>query len=101
LVTLSVPENEIAVIAPYRQQTKLISEHLKETGRVEILTADRAQGRDKECIVMSLTRSNSQQLVSNLKERLKLGESDHRNTAGRRTFNRLEKNKCMLYEGKE
>lgn len=25
---------------------------------VEVLTADKSQGRDKECIIMSLTRSN-------------------------------------------
>jgi DNA replication ATP-dependent helicase Dna2 len=30
---------------------------------VELLTADKSQGRDKECIIISMVRSNDQQHV--------------------------------------
>ncbi|BGP02897.1 putative DNA replication helicase Dna2 [Rhodotorula toruloides ATCC 204091] len=54
-----VDEEEIGVISLYRQQIKLLSRQLSSHPGVEILTADRSQGRDKECIVLSLVRSNT------------------------------------------
>lgn len=54
---------QIGVIALYRQQIQLLESLLTEHKGVEILTADRSQGRDKDCILMSLTRSNASQQV--------------------------------------
>jgi len=47
------------VISPYRAQLKVLAEALKEAAPgVEILTVDKYQGRDKECVVLSMVRSN-------------------------------------------
>ncbi len=46
------------MITPYRQQIKLISGLMRELRGVEILTSDKSQGRDKDCIVISMVRSN-------------------------------------------
>ncbi|OCF42705.1 DNA replication ATP-dependent helicase Dna2 [Kwoniella heveanensis CBS 569] len=51
-------QEDLAIITPYRQQIKLLSTLFKPLPRVEILTADKSQGRDKECILISLVRSN-------------------------------------------
>ena len=58
LIGCGVREEEIGVISLYRQQIKVLSHLLQERKRVEILTADRSQGRDKECIIISMVRSN-------------------------------------------
>lgn len=66
-VQCGVRQNQIAVITPYRQQIKLLSLLVhKEEGYfdVEIMTADRSQGRDKECIIVSMVRSNSEGQVN-------------------------------------
>ncbi|GEM10851.1 DNA replication helicase Dna2 [Rhodotorula toruloides] len=59
LAASGVDEQAIGVISLYRQQIKLLSQHLFSHPDVEILTADRSQGRDKDCIVLSLVRSNT------------------------------------------
>lgn len=47
------------MITPYRQQIKLIGSLLdEEYAGVEVMTADKSQGRDKDCIVISMVRSN-------------------------------------------
>ncbi|CCA73479.1 related to DNA helicase, partial [Serendipita indica DSM 11827] len=53
-----VQESQIGVISLYRQQVKLLSHMLDDHRGVEILTADRSQGRDKDCIIISMVRSN-------------------------------------------
>jgi DNA replication ATP-dependent helicase Dna2 len=54
-----VDAQDIAVITPYRQQIKLLASRFGPTlPGVEILTADKSQGRDKDCIIISLVRSN-------------------------------------------
>lgn len=57
-------ERDMAVITPYRQQIKLLSGMFTDLPKVEILTADKSQGRDKECILISLVRSNETGQVS-------------------------------------
>lgn len=57
-------ERDLAVITPYRQQIKLLSGLFVDMPKVEILTADKSQGRDKECILISLVRSNTEGYVS-------------------------------------
>ena len=53
------------MITPYRQQIKLLSVlvHARYPG-VEVLTADQSQGRDKDCIILSMVRSNDAGNVS-------------------------------------
>lgn len=46
------------MITLYRQQIQLLERKLRSFPSVEILTADRSQGRDKECIIISCVRSN-------------------------------------------
>ena len=63
LIGCGIREEEIGVISLYRQQIKLLSHLLLERKGVEILTADRSQGRDKECIIISMVRSNDAEQV--------------------------------------
>ncbi|WVQ81912.1 hypothetical protein IAT38_004039 [Cryptococcus sp. DSM 104549] len=58
LTSSGLRQEDLAVITPYRQQIKLLSGMLQPMPRVEILTADKSQGRDKDCILISLVRSN-------------------------------------------
>jgi DNA replication ATP-dependent helicase Dna2 len=65
LTSSGIMEEDIAVITPYRQQIKLLSSRIGQTmPGVEILTADKSQGRDKDCIIISLVRSNDTGNVS-------------------------------------
>ncbi|XP_006835892.1 PREDICTED: DNA replication ATP-dependent helicase/nuclease DNA2 [Chrysochloris asiatica] len=52
--------SDIGVIAPYRQQLKIITNLLAHSsvGMVEVNTVDRYQGRDKSIILVSFVRSN-------------------------------------------
>ncbi|GJN93127.1 hypothetical protein Rhopal_006172-T1 [Rhodotorula paludigena] len=59
LSTCGVSDSDIGVITLYRQQIKVLSRELQDFPGVEVLTADRSQGRDKECILISLVRSNT------------------------------------------
>ncbi|KAF8686372.1 DNA replication factor Dna2 [Rhizoctonia solani] len=61
-----VKSAQIGVISPYRQQIKLLSHMLQEHSEVEILTADRSQGRDKDCIIISMVRSNEDGNIGDL-----------------------------------
>lgn len=63
LLRRGVTQSHIGVIAHYRKQTDLISQKLSQYRDIEILTADKSQGRDKECVLMSFTRSNADLLV--------------------------------------
>ena len=58
LIRSGVAQEQIGVISLYRQQVKLLAHLLHEYKGVEILTADRSQGRDKDCIIISMVRSN-------------------------------------------
>ncbi|KAL8281473.1 hypothetical protein RQP46_006157 [Phenoliferia psychrophenolica] len=66
LVQCGVQQRDIGVISPYRQQTKVLSRKLAHYPEIEVLTADRSQGRDKDCIIMSLIRSNTDGQVGDL-----------------------------------
>jgi DNA replication ATP-dependent helicase Dna2 len=98
LVRCGVLPSHIGVISLYRQQVKLINQKLagRETisegegeeeeedkdmdqagmglGGVEVLTADKSQGRDKDCIVVSLVRSNADNQVSLVSFSTEFGE---------------------------
>ncbi len=57
LVGRGVPAREIGVIAPYAAQVQLLRSLLPDD-ELEIDTVDAFQGREKEAILVSLTRSN-------------------------------------------
>ena len=58
LLKCGVMQPSIGVLTLYRQQAKLLSHLLQSSKGVEVLTADRSQGRDKDCIIISMVRSN-------------------------------------------
>ncbi|KAK5112827.1 hypothetical protein LTR85_011161 [Meristemomyces frigidus] len=69
LLKLGVPGREIGVITLYRSQLALMRQLFKLAGigsEVEIDSADRFQGRDKECIILSMVRSNEAGIVGDL-----------------------------------
>lgn len=57
LLDAGVQAEQLAVIAPYAAQVRLLREHLDVPG-LEIDSVDGFQGREKEAIVVSLVRSN-------------------------------------------
>lgn len=59
LLDAGMAAEEIAVIAPYSAQVRLLRELLLQEG-LEIDTVDGFQGREKEAVIISLVRSNSQ-----------------------------------------
>jgi len=59
LLAVGVPANEIGVMTHYRSQLSLLKHGLRGFGHnIELHTADRFQGRDKEVVILSLVRSN-------------------------------------------
>jgi len=66
LLSTGVPATDIGVITLYRSQLALLRHHLRHRPAVEMHTADRFQGRDKEVIVLSLVRSNEARNVGDL-----------------------------------
>ena len=69
LQALGVSGSDIGVISLYRSQIALIRQLFKRAGisaDVEIDSVDRFQGRDKECIILSMVRSNEAGLVGDL-----------------------------------
>lgn len=61
-----VPEPSLGVISVYRSQLKLLNKLLNNRKGVEQLTADRFQGRDKDCVIISLVRSNDKNQIGDL-----------------------------------
>lgn len=66
LITTGVPPTDIGVITLYRSQLAIIKQSLRHRSGVEMHTADKFQGRDKEVVVLSLVRSNESQIVGEL-----------------------------------
>ncbi|CAD0089321.1 unnamed protein product [Aureobasidium vineae] len=69
LIAQGVPPNEIGVITFYRSQLALLRQLLKshpEASGVEMHTADKFQGRDKEVVFISCVRSNDTGNVGDL-----------------------------------
>ncbi|KZL84995.1 dna replication atp-dependent helicase dna2 [Colletotrichum incanum] len=58
LLTVGVSDGEIGVMTHYRSQLSLLKHGLRGHVGVEMHTADRFQGRDKEVVILSLVRSN-------------------------------------------
>lgn len=68
LLTAGVPASEIGVMTHYRSQLSLLKHGLRGhgNGAIEMHTADRFQGRDKEVVILSLVRSNEQCSIGDL-----------------------------------
>ena len=66
LITVGVSQTEIGVITLYRSQLALIKHILGNRSGLEMHTADRFQGRDKEIIILSLVRNNENGNVGEL-----------------------------------
>ncbi|GBE84559.1 DNA replication ATP-dependent helicase/nuclease dna2 [Sparassis crispa] len=66
LLRSGIRQDQIGVLSLYRQQIKLLSYLLQDRKEIEILTADRSQGRDKDCIIISMVRSNDHGQIGNL-----------------------------------
>ena len=54
-----VQDSEVGVISLYRQQIKLLQDKLRDRPQIEVLTADKSQGRDKDLVIISMVRSNA------------------------------------------
>jgi DNA replication ATP-dependent helicase Dna2 len=63
LLRCGIRAEQIGVVTLYRQQIKLLSHLLSSQPDIEVLTADRSQGRDKDCIIVSMVRSNEEGIV--------------------------------------
>ncbi|EWC48384.1 hypothetical protein DRE_02153 [Drechslerella stenobrocha 248] len=61
-----VDAKDIGVVSVYRSQIKAIQHLLHGHPSVEMHTADKFQGRDKDCIIISLVRSNDKENVGEL-----------------------------------
>ena len=59
LLECGLRPEELAIITPYRAQAALLRERVADS-RVEIDTVDAFQGREKDAVLVSLTRSNSE-----------------------------------------
>ncbi|KAF8581905.1 Dna2-domain-containing protein [Ramaria rubella] len=66
LLRCGIGQNQIGIISLYRQQIKLFSHLLHCHKEIELLTADRSQGRDKDCIIISMVRSNGSAQIGEL-----------------------------------
>lgn len=66
LTTCGVAELSIGVMALYRSQLRLLLRGLSDKSDIECLTADQFQGRDKDCVVISLVRSNKELKLGDL-----------------------------------
>jgi DNA replication ATP-dependent helicase Dna2 len=66
LITTGIPSADIGVISVYRSQLKILQRLLSQHSALELHTADKFQGRDKEVVVISLVRSNDNGEVGQL-----------------------------------
>eukprot|EP00698_Gefionella_okellyi_P005877 TRINITY_DN1530_c0_g2_i1.p1 TRINITY_DN1530_c0_g2~~TRINITY_DN1530_c0_g2_i1.p1 ORF type:complete len:1295 (+),score=291.04 TRINITY_DN1530_c0_g2_i1:37-3921(+) len=65
LVRCGISPTDIGVIAPYRAQMQRIRQKLQRSD-IDVHTVDRYQGRDKDCMIVSLVRSNDSCNVGDL-----------------------------------
>lgn len=73
LIGAGVKPEDIAVITPYNGQLALLSQMLREKyPGIELGSVDGFQGREKEAVVVSLVRSNSEREVGFLGEKRRL-----------------------------
>lgn len=58
-----IPQNSLGLISPYRSQVGKFKNLFTNYPAIEVSTVDRYQGRDKDCIMVSLVRSNKERKV--------------------------------------
>lgn len=58
MLLCGVPQSSIGVMSFYRAQLRLFYRKFSERKDIEMLTADQFQGRDKDCVIISLVKSN-------------------------------------------
>jgi DNA replication ATP-dependent helicase Dna2 len=66
LLSVGVSATDIGVMTHYRSQLNVLKHGLRSHAAVEMHTADRFQGRDKEVIILSLVRSNDAKSIGEL-----------------------------------
>ncbi|KAF8939862.1 Tripartite DNA replication factor [Dissophora ornata] len=66
LISGGIAEQDIGIISVLRAQLKVLSRLLRGRTLLDIQTVDRYQGKDKECVIVSLVRSNEEQHVGEL-----------------------------------
>ncbi|KAF9434804.1 Tripartite DNA replication factor [Entomortierella beljakovae] len=66
LISGGVSEQDIGIISVLRAQLKVLSRLLSSRPLLDIHTVDRYQGKDKDCVIVSLVRSNAEQHVGEL-----------------------------------
>jgi ATP-dependent RNA/DNA helicase IGHMBP2 len=71
LLDAGLPKKDIAVIAPYAAQVRLLRDLFEGEGP-EVDTVDGFQGREKEAVVISLVRSNPQNEIGFLADRRRM-----------------------------
>jgi superfamily I DNA and/or RNA helicase len=62
LLEVGIAPGDIAVIAPYEAQVRLLRDQIENTA-IEVDTVDGFQGREKEAVLVSLVRSNAEGTV--------------------------------------
>ncbi|KAH8924727.1 P-loop containing nucleoside triphosphate hydrolase protein [Atractiella rhizophila] len=73
LIEAKIPPSAIAIISPYNAQVALLSSLLRlRYPELEIGSIDGFQGREKEAVIVTLVRSNSEREVGFLKEKRRL-----------------------------
>lgn len=73
MIECGVNPADIGVLTLYRAQLRLLKRTLKgpKWAKLEILTADQFQGRDKDCIIVSMVRSNANNNAGSLLKELR------------------------------
>lgn len=66
MILCGVPEKSIGVMSFYRAQLRLFYRKFSARKDVEMLTADQFQGRDKDCVIISLVKSNNNNNIGSL-----------------------------------
>jgi DNA replication ATP-dependent helicase Dna2 len=66
LLAAGLPANNLGIVTFYRSQLSLLRQTLRSHPSVELHTADKFQGRDKEAIIVSFVRNNDTGSVGDL-----------------------------------
>ncbi len=73
-LNMGLDPTDIGIITPYDDQTDIITTEIEED-KIEVDTVDGFQGREKEVIILSLTRSNDNKNIGFLKDLRRLNVS--------------------------
>jgi DNA replication ATP-dependent helicase Dna2 len=66
LLSAGLRASDLGIITFYRSQLALLRQHLRSIPSLELHTADKFQGRDKEAVLVSFVRSNADSNVGEL-----------------------------------